>query len=122
LTGRRFFWFVPFLGFVTTGVNIVSILLGLLAEIVLWNQKIWGAVLVIIIVLIFQPGVIGLMQLFSLLHFGEALLKVFFALAVIVPLLLPAIRNAYVSSDDHDLDLDLDVFRVLNCCLGYNFR
>lgn len=95
------------LGFATTGLNIVALVLGLLAAIGLWKQKKWGAVLAIIVaVLILLTSFSGLLRFFSLL-FGEALLKVLLALAVIVLLLLPAARKRYSAPED-DLDLDLD--------------
>lgn len=96
------------LGFATTGVNIVALVLGLLAAVGLWKQKKWGAVLAIIVsVLILLTSFSGLLRIFSLLLFGEALLKVLLALAVIVLLLLPAARKAYTPPADLDLDLDI---------------
>jgi len=96
------------LRYATTGLNIVALVLGLLAAIGLWKQKKWGAVLAIIVaVLILLTSFSGLLRFFSLLVFGEALLKVLLALAVIVLLLLPAARKAYAPSEDLDLDLDI---------------
>ncbi|MFH2039558.1 MAG: hypothetical protein ABIJ65_09015 [Chloroflexota bacterium] len=99
---------IRILGFATTGLNIVALVLGLLAAFGLWKQKKWGAVLAIIVaVLILLTSFSGLLSFFSLLIFGEALLKVLLALAVIILLLLPASRKAYAPPADLDLDLDL---------------
>jgi hypothetical protein len=106
-TGTTFGLF-RILSFATTGVNIVALVLGLLAAFGLWKQKKWGAVLAIIVaVLILLTSFSGLLRFFSLLIFGEALLKVLLALAVIVLLLLPAARKAYAPPEDLDLDLDI---------------
>jgi lysylphosphatidylglycerol synthetase-like protein (DUF2156 family) len=95
------------ISFASTGLNIVALVLGLLAAFGLWKQKKWGAVLAIIVaVLILLTSFSGLLRFFSLLIFGEALLKVLLALAVIILLLLPAARKAYAPPADLDLDLD----------------
>ena len=94
----------------TTSFNIAVLVLGLLAAVGIWKQKKWAAVLAIILaVLILLTSITGLLRIFSLLIFGEALLKVLLSLAVIVLLLLPAARKVYSPQPDQNLDLDLDL-------------
>jgi amino acid transporter len=96
---------------VMTGLNLAVLVLGLLAAFGLWKQKKWAAILAIIlsVVLILMnfTSITSMMRFFSWLIFGEILVKVGLALAVIVLLLLPAARKAYSPVKMLDPDLDL---------------
>jgi uncharacterized membrane protein (DUF2068 family) len=91
---------------VTTGVNIGALVLGLLAAIGLWKQKKWAAILAIILaallLLTSLTGFASMLRFFSPLVFGEGLIKILLALAVIVLLLLPASRKAYAKLAEED--------------------
>jgi hypothetical protein len=99
------------LRWVTAGLYIAALLLGLLAAFGLWKQKKWAAVLAIILAtvlfMVSLAGFTSLLRFFSLLVLGEGLLKVLLALAVIILLLLPAARQTYAPHLDADLDLDI---------------
>ena len=88
----------------TTGLNVIALVLGIIAAVGLWKKKKWAAILAIILsAILLLVNLPGVTRIFFPLLFGINLLKVLLALAVIVLLLLPSAREAYAPSKDLDL-------------------
>ena len=92
------------LRWVTTGLYMLALVLGILCAIGLLKLKKWAGILAIILsAVLLVVNIPGLLRIFSPLLLVFNLLKVFLALAVIILLLLPAARKAYAPPKDLDL-------------------
>ena len=84
---------------VLLGLDILMLILSVVAAIGLFKSKRWGAILAIVISILFILFTIpGMLRIFSPVVLIENLLRILLAVAVIVLLLLPPARKAYASS------------------------
>ncbi len=81
------------------GLDILMLILSVVAAIGLFKSKRWGAILAIIISILFILLTIpGLLRIFSSVVLIENLARILLAVGVIVLLLLPPARKAYANS------------------------
>jgi len=89
---------------VTIGLDILLLTLTGVAAFGLFKSKRWGAILAIVLaVLLFLLAIPGLFRIFSAVVLIENLVRMLLAVAVIVLLLLPSARKAYlpIRGDDY---------------------
>lgn len=87
---------------VTIGLNVILLVLAVVAAIGLFKSKRWGASLAIVLaVLLFLLAIPGLLRVFSAVVLIENLLRMLLAVAVIVLLLLPSARKAYLPAREN---------------------
>ena len=82
---------------VTIVLDMILLVLAVVAAIGLFKNKRWGATLAIVLaVLLFLLAIPGLLRIFSAIVLIENVVRMLLAVAVIVLLLLPSARKAYV--------------------------
>jgi hypothetical protein len=89
---------------VTIGLDILLLILTGVAAFGLFKSKRWGAILAIVLaVLLFLLAIPGLFRIFSAMVLIENVVRMLLAVAVIVLLLLPSARKAYlpIRGDDY---------------------
>jgi hypothetical protein len=88
---------------VTIVLDVILLVLSLVAAIGLFKSKRWAAVLAIIIsVLLIVLTIPGMLRIFSSIILVENLARIILAIAVIVLLLLPSARKAYLPAREED--------------------
>lgn len=86
---------------VLTGLNLILVVFGVVAAIGLFKSRRWGAVLAILLAaLLFLLAIPGLFRIFSVVSLVESLVRMLLAVTVIVLLLLPSARKAYISAQN----------------------
>ena len=82
---------------VTIVMDVILLVLTVLAAIGLFKSRRWGAVLGIFIsILLILLTIPGMLRIFSAVSLAENLIRIILAVAVIVLLLLPSARKAYL--------------------------
>jgi hypothetical protein len=83
--------------------DVILLVLAVVAAIGLFKSKRWGAVLGIILsVLLILLTIPGMLRIFSTLLLAENLTRIILAVAVIVLLLLPSARKAYLPAREDE--------------------
>jgi ABC-type glycerol-3-phosphate transport system permease component len=82
---------------VMIGLDVILLVLAVVAAFGLFKSRRWGATLAIVLaVLLFLLAIPGLLRIFSAVTLIENLVRMLLAVAVIVLLLLPSARKAYL--------------------------